>query len=160
MPQKCKFFETEKGCRNGDLCPYSHDDTVQEVRLWFLLNKETSKKAKNYCRNLKKKNPNNIKYISVTDNSYMMTKDEHDYNKEYSYGEAEFGDSDEPIEYKSVLFCGESEESIEKCLNEIMEMKFPESQYDYDSKIDYARIRTEDGEVSEYGRKKGILYVI
>ena len=30
----------------------------------------------------------------------------------------------------------------------------------YDALIDYARIRTEDGEVSEYGRENGILYVI
>ena len=162
MPKKCKFFETEKGCRNGDSCPYSHnhDDSPSEVKLWFLLNKETCKKAKTYSRNLKNTNPYDIIYISVTDNSYMMTREEHDLQKEYSYGPAEFGDSDEPLEYKSVLICGNSEELIEKCLIDIIEMKLPESQYDYESNIDYARIRTVDGQVSEYGKEKGILYVI
>lgn len=159
MPKKCKFYWTEKGCRNKDACPYIHDENdieqPQEVKKWFILNRETCKKAKNYSRNLKNFNPNNIKYISVTDNSYIMTKEVHDENIVNNENVNEY-----EIEYKYVLFCGENEELIEKCLNNIIKTELEESQYDYESKIDYARIRTKDGEVSEYGKEHGILYVI
>ena len=180
IPTKCKFFWTEKGCRNGNECPYSHEETEDsdseyknrhnhtnthnqsqsQIKIWFLLNKLSCKRAKIYSRNLKNKMNEDIYYVSVTDNYYIMSKEEYDQNLEYAIGKYELSEDIEEVEYRYVLICGKNKEIIEDCLNDILNTEIPESFYDSDTDTDYARIRTADGEVSEYGKSKGILYVI
>lgn len=186
IPTKCKFFWTEKGCRNGIECPYRHEETEDseseyknrynhtnrhnhtnthnqsQIKIWFLLNNLSCKRAKIYSRNLKNKMNEDIYYVSVTDNSYIMSKEEHDQNQEYAFGKCELSEDIEEIEYRYVLICGKNKEIIEDCLNDILNTEIHESFYDSDTDTDtdYARIRTDDGEVSEYGKSKGILYVI
>ena len=175
MPSKCKFFWTEKGCRNGDNCPFSHEiDTninedidkdnefEEEIKLWYLFNYDTCKKAKAYSRNLKNKKNNNINFVSVTNNICYMSGEEYIENQEFALEKNDLSniDPEEVFEYKYVLISGKNEESVKKCVNEILKTNLPESYYDSDSDIDYARIRNESGEVSEYGKSKGILYVI